>query len=102
MPVFYRAMLAKTVILIEEAWVCDTRSGEEGPCWKNPIRLVSGSNAFQAASRSYDTTSLAVHNLGYSKQFQGSPMSGNLGTPPKLLQAVHVAGGRSNVHLAIY
>jgi hypothetical protein len=28
-PVFYRAMLGRTVILIEEAWKCDTRSGEE-------------------------------------------------------------------------
>jgi hypothetical protein len=31
-PVFYRAMIAKTVILIEEAWIYDTRSSEEGPC----------------------------------------------------------------------
>jgi hypothetical protein len=31
-PVFYRARLARTVILIEEAWDCDTGSGEEGPC----------------------------------------------------------------------
>jgi hypothetical protein len=30
-PVFYRAMLVKTVILIEEAWVYDTRSSEEDP-----------------------------------------------------------------------
>jgi hypothetical protein len=25
-------MLAKTVILIKEAWMCDTGSGEERPC----------------------------------------------------------------------
>jgi hypothetical protein len=31
-PVFYRVMLAKMVILIEEAWVCNTRFSEEGPC----------------------------------------------------------------------
>jgi hypothetical protein len=31
-PVFYRAKLAKTVVLIEEARICDTRSDEEGLC----------------------------------------------------------------------
>jgi hypothetical protein len=31
-PVFYRARLARTVILIKEAWDGDTGSGEEGPC----------------------------------------------------------------------
>jgi hypothetical protein len=31
-PVFYRVMLVETVILIKEAWIFDTRSGEEGLC----------------------------------------------------------------------
>jgi hypothetical protein len=57
-------------------------------CWKNPICLASGCNEFQAVSRSYATMSLAAHDLGYGKQFQGSRMSENLGTPLKLLQAV--------------
>ncbi|KAJ7654277.1 hypothetical protein B0H14DRAFT_2659453 [Mycena olivaceomarginata] len=50
---------------------------------ENPICLVSGSNEFQAVSRSSATMSLAAHNLGYGKQFQGSQMSESLGTPPK-------------------
>ncbi|KAJ7358471.1 hypothetical protein DFH08DRAFT_802291 [Mycena albidolilacea] len=41
-------------------------------CRKNPICLASGSNEFQAVSRSYATTSLAAHDLGYGKQFQGT------------------------------
>ncbi|KAJ7730278.1 hypothetical protein B0H14DRAFT_2640274 [Mycena olivaceomarginata] len=62
----------------------------ENMCRKNPIRLASCSNASQAVSRSYATTSLAAHDLGYGKQFQGSRMSENLGTPRNPLQAICV------------
>ncbi|KAJ7711023.1 hypothetical protein B0H14DRAFT_3172270, partial [Mycena olivaceomarginata] len=59
-------------------------------CRKNPIRLASGSDVFQAVSRSYATTSLAAHDLGYGKQFQGSRMPDNLDASRNPLQAICV------------
>jgi hypothetical protein len=86
-PVFYRAMLVKMVILIEEAWICDTKSSEEGPCkwrcgrWDTNEQV----NVWGMACLKLRRQERRVHEARYE-------FGGRLGVPLRLSETCTVSG----------